>query len=630
MVSLGVLCWLCLYVAVRQPGVAHPVTLLKALFAIGAWFPFMVWWVGETAAHPKATWSHIFRGYGWVIFACVLTAISCSDLLIPSTSTPQAKETGIGMQIYAGLALAGWLVLLVRWVRRIPEFSGIRRIELQVIAIGGALAGLAATLLTVSRSVLGLEAGPRLAPFAILLFYAVTAWAITTRRVFGAKELYVTVLLRFLGAVVGATLFSVWLKYTEHLIPQFLAVSIGMAVGSTVALFWSRFEEPVLALVEPRRAQLDRITSDLLNLGRGVDDPEKVVAQSRTIISDWARADVVISYIADSDGLRSVFGEHAAFVQRLLAKERGFTTDGLRRRAYTQEAIGLADELERRGVSAIAFAGAYDATPNLCLFLGPRQSDEPYRWNEVCAAVHWAESLELLVSRALLVRTALEREKIVAAGMLGASIAHEIRNPLVAIKTGAQLLPEWNSDATFVQEFSETLQRELGRIEELSEQLLNLSSPKKPVLEHAAVNDIVAHCVRLLEPRFRKSGVDLSFAASPAPLTANVDKAGMTQVLLNLLVNAQQAVTAHRKSGGWVRVETAAVGRECRVDVVDNGPGIPAERRKFLFQPFHTTKAGGVGLGLVISAGIVSSSGGRLTALDVAEGARFRIVLPLA
>lgn len=628
--SLGVACWLGIYIAIRQRGDGDPVPLLRGLFAVGAWFPFLVWWVGESAINPRVAWSHMLRGgKGWAILGAALTVIAISPWLIPPTSTPESPQVGMGMHVYALLAIAGWLTLFAGWRLRIKSFTGIRRVELQVIALGGASAGLASTVLTAIDHIPGFGPGPRLIPFVIAVFYAVAAWAIASKRIFGAKEIYVIVLLRALGIGAGAFLLSHWLAIAEDMLPQFAAITLAMAVLFAAVIFWKKLESAVLVMLDPGLRQLDRVQAEVVEAGRSrpEEDPLEVMSRIQKIISEWARAKVEISYIEDAESLGAIFGNHTNAVARLIENERGFTTDGLFRRARSPEAIALAEELDRRGISAVAFSGRKDAIPNLCLFLGRRPFDEPYRWPELHAAMHWAESIELLASHALLLRQSIEREKAAAAGMLGASIAHEIRNPLMAIKVGAELLPEWR-DESFIREFSEIVQSEVGRIEALSEQLLQLATPKKAIIETLDLNEVITHCGRLLAPRFHKAGVTLRFEPNEDRTLARADRTGIIQVLFNLLLNAQQAVSTHRTTDGEVTVSVGVGGSECLIDVKDNGPGIQPERKKLLFRPFQSSKNSGFGLGLVVSARIVESCGGKLIAMESSNGAHFRIALP--
>jgi signal transduction histidine kinase len=236
--------------------------------------------------------------------------------------------------------------------------------------------------------------------------------------------------------------------------------------------------------------------------------------------------------------------------------------------------------------------------------------------------------MEVAISRVQLTKRARETEQVATAGLLGASLAHEIRNPLVALKTFAQLLPERHQDPEFRDEFSKLLQKEVGRIEGLTEQLLKLSSPRKPVLRPIQVNDIVHECASLLKPKFNEVGarLELDLADNGRPVAA--DSGSIHQVVLNLLVNATQAL-ADRPGERIVRVTTRIHPDRFVLEVADNGPGVPAKQRERLFQPFSSGKVNGFGLGLALSANIMRVHQGTIALVDTGKpGATFRITLP--
>jgi signal transduction histidine kinase len=157
------------------------------------------------------------------------------------------------------------------------------------------------------------------------------------------------------------------------------------------------------------------------------------------------------------------------------------------------------------------------------------------------------------------------------------------------------------------------------------EEFLALARP--PVLkpEPIRVADLLAETAALVEPEARRTGVRLERLVPDdlPPLTADRDR--LTQVLLNLTRNALEAMP----DGGRLRLEAAATPRAVTLAVTDSGPGIAPEARARLFEPYYTTKARGLGLGLAIARQIVEAHGG---AIDVEPadggGSRFRVTLP--
>lgn len=215
-----------------------------------------------------------------------------------------------------------------------------------------------------------------------------------------------------------------------------------------------------------------------------------------------------------------------------------------------------------------------------------------------------------------------------------AGLAHEIRNPLSSLNIHVQLLEE---DLTALEApIREKLSGRLGiihgelvRLENIVTQFLSLAGPSSVNLQALAVGPVVEHVCALLQPEAAARGIELR-AEVPAglpPLSADPDQ--LKQALVNLVLNAVQAI------GGTGRIEVRAGLAQppdrLAIEVRDTGPGVPPERQTAIFEPFYTTKAEGVGLGLWIVQQIVSAHGGAVTVANgPAGGAVFTLNLPLA
>jgi signal transduction histidine kinase len=221
-------------------------------------------------------------------------------------------------------------------------------------------------------------------------------------------------------------------------------------------------------------------------------------------------------------------------------------------------------------------------------------------------------------------RTLLQRaDRLSALGTLAAGVAHEIRNPLVSVRTFIQLLPERIDDEEFRTSFRELALKEIERICELITDLLAFSRAMPSDREPADLNEITSQIVRLLEPEARKRDVVITMSlAERAPLVV-VHEAQVKQVLMNVVLNAIQACPGHGTVD--VRTELDPAGG-CLVAVADTGVGMTAEQREHIFDPFFTTKETGSGLGLYIAHRIVAEHGGAIVVEPRTEGGTiFRI-----
>lgn len=224
-----------------------------------------------------------------------------------------------------------------------------------------------------------------------------------------------------------------------------------------------------------------------------------------------------------------------------------------------------------------------------------------------------------------LVRT----EKLAAVGQLAASVGHEMRNPLAAIRGAATYIKKrvgvgGPPDLSRVPEFLGVIDREVAECARFVSDLLDFARERPPALEPCPLRPLVDEASGVVlggEGRIANLLPD----DLPVPL---VDRAQLRQVFVNLLQNAVDALSSHEK--GQVRVEAAGGdGRPWRITVSDDGAGIPEDVAPKIFEPLYTTKNKGTGLGLAIVAGIVKRHGGTI---DVAsrpgQGATFVIELP--
>jgi two-component system NtrC family sensor kinase len=231
-----------------------------------------------------------------------------------------------------------------------------------------------------------------------------------------------------------------------------------------------------------------------------------------------------------------------------------------------------------------------------------------------------------------------QSEKLTAMGSLLAGVAHELNNPLAIVMGRASLLEEKCSDAELkadVQRIRQAAER-CGRIVRT---FLNMARSKPPARVGVSFNDLVRAAVEMLSYSYRSHDIAMELELADELPTVNADGDQIGQIVLNLLVNAQQALTAvagERRVRVQTGVEMRRENREPRVwlRVADNGPGASAAVRERIFEPFFTTKPEGMGtgLGLSVSRSLAREHGGDLTleAHCVLGGASFRLNLPIS
>jgi signal transduction histidine kinase len=211
----------------------------------------------------------------------------------------------------------------------------------------------------------------------------------------------------------------------------------------------------------------------------------------------------------------------------------------------------------------------------------------------------------------------VQLEKLATVGLFTSSIAHEIKNALVGVKTCVQLAAG--------SELGPLANREVLRIEALVNLLSQYVSKNQQSFTQVKLNEIVGNAVRSLEGACDSKNISLQSQLEAAPDAITGNSLQLEQALLNLLLNAVEATP----TGGAIAVRTYNGPAEAHIDVRDSGPGIPTEDLERIFEPFYSTKARGSGLGLGITRRIVRDHAGNIeVASEPGRGATFTLTFP--
>ena len=228
-------------------------------------------------------------------------------------------------------------------------------------------------------------------------------------------------------------------------------------------------------------------------------------------------------------------------------------------------------------------------------------------------------------------RRARQAERLAELGTLTGGLAHEIKNPLSTVQLNLQLLredldPDDSAHARVLRRL-ETVQKETGRLRDIVDDFLRYAGKIELSKQPVDVNSLLEDLVDFLTPQAQVQKVQLRLRRADGPLIVPLDERHMKQTLLNLMINALQAMP---ESGGEIMLSARRDADSAVIEVIDTGRGIEPDALPQIFEAYYSKKKGGTGLGLAIAKRLVEEHGGRISvSSEVGKGSVFRVELLL-
>jgi len=351
----------------------------------------------------------------------------------------------------------------------------------------------------------------------------------------------------------------------------------------------------------------------------------------------------VAMHLTDADGRYvRINPEFAAAVRRSPEELPGLKAADLFPRHVADAMTRLeAEALERGTASAELGAGTEGTYQSILSIVFPVTSSGPARAGGFTIDLTDRKAAEEALRRS---REALyQTEKLSALGSLLAGVSHELNNPLSIVVAQAVMM-ERQSKGTELAERAFKIRKAADRCARIVQTFLAMARQKRPERAPTDLNQVVAAAIELTEYGLRTDGIVLERALDPCLPWISADADQIHQIIVNLVINAQHAMTGQGSSGqgssgqdepGTRRITVStAPGQEpltVVLEIADTGPGVPEAARRRIFEPFYTTKAQGegTGVGLSFSQGLAEAHGGRLALVQSGPGATFRLTLPI-
>ncbi len=447
----------------------------------------------------------------------------------------------------------------------------------------------------------------------------------------------------------GKDVLQAWLGSSWWLVPLGVCLLLAHWGPLEYTFVWRRVEAQLLR--GQRRYQLT-----LQRAARGmtrVRDVEKLSRLITRIVSRSVQLTHASLFIWNKVTEQYVL--HASYGPNRLATQSRYRLDRTHplitwliehRQVLTEEMPGqgvhpdIPAELNKMG-AALVIPGLIEDQLIGFLALGHKLSGMPYSHddlhafstlaNEATMAIENALSYDELLKVNEQLKAASERlvrqERLAVIGQFAAGLAHEIKNPLSAVKTFAQYLPEKYNDPTFREKFFRIVQSEIDRINSIVVELSDFAKPAPLQLEPVHLPKLVDDTLTLLSNHCLRQGIDVRMRFESDGLLIQGDVRQLKQVLLNLCLNSLEAMP----SGGQLEITTWAKRGRLMLRVQDTGAGISAENQQRIWDPFFTTKERGMGLGLAIVKGIIERHRGTIALSSVPDkGTTFDLSLPLS
>lgn len=615
---------------------SNPLPWIRLKFAfIGLISPLMVWvcyyLVSERYTSRRDL---LFKLSPWIALSGFLFVFPFTQGFKPDSSLPDNLQQGPYYYLYFLPILVGQILVCLVCLREAPRLQGIRKIEFNFITIPlGYLSLTAVVVETVYATwpqIPGIQPLTRVLSYAVYFVFGISAWSVTSLRVYHNGQVLLSLLERFFVVTVVCVPTVFALRALSRWEPSPFAAATLMGAAFILLAFGDDRLRSWLHLKSEQRSE--GVLKELHDTASAEIEPDALLRQASVILKRFARSDRVRIFELEGASYRE---GSTTLPSALLRETRFFDTGWLSAISLARSpngSLSLPLFLREERLPVLVCARWSSPHPALVIGFGVRENDLPYTHPEIEVLRRLAETVDTFYTHARLRLQTRQSEQLASISRLGMSVAHELRNPMGVLRSFCQLLPEKLEDRPFLQQFAAVIPREAERIESLAQQMLDLSKPRRYVFAATDLHSLLADTTLLLRTEWEPKGISIELRPIAQASVVFVDPQAITQVIVNLVRNAAEALRNHPAPQRTITLRTEDLDEGLLIEVEDNGPGLSEEIRAKLFTAFASAgKRSGVGLGLAISQQIVKAHGGTLTAdLERTDGCCFRVILPHA
>ena len=621
----------------------HSVSFARVNLAFGITLPltgvaFFSAFVGNAAGATGGKWMTNLRRVATLI----------AVVLLVLTATPLHDHLTVRAAVLVFVLLVLFISLGLLYRRAPRAASRFESGRLRFLAVVGTLAAIFAVLEYLPY--LGLDIPP-VGTILVLVFLYMLSQSVLRYRLIDLYELSGRLIVLTTLAFVLATI--LWLlvnfaggRYFLHAVVASLVVlvlvdPVRSKLGEMLAQLLFRERHALEQSVGLLRRQIARVL-EVEELGstlmRGLEESRRVTHASLYVADPDRQSFHLLAHVGPEPTRRIETAPARPLIDQL-QQGNPVVLDAIGRQLQERRDSGE----DREAETLYEIAQSLDAmNTSVCVALRSQEGDlygflgvrdermlDAFAPEEVQLLAGLAAQAAISLENSNLYQELKERDRLAALGEMAAGLAHEIRNPLGAIKASAQYLTEDTRDE-HADEFLDIIVEEVDRLNRVVESFLDYARPAQGTSAPIQLDRAIDRMMQLVRTECEAAGVELRVALAPRLPSVRVDVEQLRQVLLNLVRNAVEAVEGRDERR--IKVSTVGVGtpmREVLLRVEDTGGGIPKDVHRHLFVPFVTTKQKGTGLGLAISQRIVNAAGGRIEVRSQPTGTTFVVRLPV-
>ncbi|MFH2068235.1 MAG: ATP-binding protein [Candidatus Omnitrophota bacterium] len=556
--------------------------------------------------------------------------------------------------VFVSIYVLGLLIIsLVSLLRTRKRNSGFKRLEIDYVFGTVALGTAFVCLTSLVSPYIGIVRFTPLAPFSAVLMSGIIAYGIARHRILEVsfvlkRTTMYAILTVFLVLIYGVVVFMLNLLFQGRVVPVNLFIP-NMIAAIAIAFIFSPVKEKIQVYLDKfffrRRHQPEKVLSELSEILSSREDISRLLRLSLERIAPALKVKNVLIALrgnkeADNFFIGAMVGHGFRKNQLILDlnKESAFVKE------LARGDVLIRDELERMSFDsgrdhAVALLKAMPAEMSVPLMLknelvgflimSQKENRKIFSKHDLEFLRTISGQLAMVINNAELFSQLQRAERLAAAGIIAAGMAHEIRNPLVSIKTFVQLLPEKFNDPEFRQTFTQIASQEVDRINRLLEDLLNFARPAQMQKKKTNLSETIEKSLFMLTNELAAREITVEKEYPAEDIFVEGDEAQLQRVFSNLFLNSIQAM----ENGGRLTVtaSTSPYKQRFFIKIIDTGKGVPSENLARIFDPFFSTRTGGTGLGLAIAHNIVKEHGGEIEVQSVPNnGTAFTLEFPAA